>query len=523
MAKERKSTRTQKKSQYIDVKGIMTVPVIIALVLIAGLSFLSVKLIADAVKISEREKLASGTSILGSGDYVIGNRDNPDVEDMKALSEALSKLTPTHTEWTYYHEDKSQNGFFCIAKEKSDRRLVYQLDPENLCGMGYRLSDFEYLWVDSVNSSFYAVINIPGEVVDLSGYYILVHNDSGNLASRLVINCYEAKAVKLNNTILTGTLLAPNANVEYGDTSVYGQVYARASTGNRAYYKNIPFGGYATILEDAVPVEFMNVVLQGIVMDWLREHYPGLYSDYPDSYILTSSDLARVTELNLDDALIADFGDDLKYFVNLEKLSCRRTKLTALDVSHLRKLTELDLSEISSFETLTLPEENALRVLTVSGTGLTALNTGVLSKLESLNVAGASFVSAPDYSKLTSVKVLNISDTGFQAFSEEEIAALSGLEELNISGNRKVTAFDLSVFPNLKKADLSNCALTGIDLSGCTSLSELNISYNQLKTVDLRPASALTVCDAFGEGYSEIIATGMDTRVNCLPSTKVTR
>lgn len=522
MADKEKRTGEPMKSQYIDVKGIMTVPVIVSLLVIAFLSFLSVKLIADAVKVSEEETLSSGKSILGSSDYVFGSHANPEVEDMVGLSESLSRLASTHTEWTNYDKDPKQKGFFCIATESSDRRLVYNLDPDNLCGQGYKLQDFEYLWVDSVNSSFYAVINIPGEIVDLSDYYILVHNDSGNLASRLVINCYEAKAVRLNHAIFTGTLLAPKANVEYEDTSVYGQVYAVASTGNRAYYKNIPFGGYSEIMDDAVPVEFLNVAIRSTVVNWLKAKYPETYAEYPDSYVPTSSDLALVTELILDDLLIADMGDDLACFVNLEKLSCVRTKLTELDVSGLKKLAELDISE-TKIASLTLPEGNVLRTLRADDTALSSLPTEFLTGLKTLSIAGAPLASRPDYSRLTSLKSLDISGTGFDAFRTEEIAALAGLEELSLSENPGVTSFRLADFPKLKKADLSYCSLTEIDLKGCDALSELNVSYNKLKTVDLRPAASLTLCEAFGDGYSEIIATGSEVRVNCNQTTTVTR
>lgn len=517
MSEKNRNMRT--KSQYIDVKSILQPPVVTAFILIAVLSFTAVKLITDGVRATAESEAFSGKSILNQKNYVISNSGNTEFKDMGELSLELSRLSSTHTEWTEIDKKPAENGFFCIASEQSDKRLVYNIDPENVCGKGYKLGDFDYIWVDSAGSTFYALINIPGEVVDLSDYYILVHDDSGNLASRLIINCYEAKAVKLNNAIITGTLLAPNANVEYDSTWVYGQVYAKASTGVRAYYKEIAFGGYAALLKEPFKAEFMNVSIRSAVLEWLKENYPEIYAGYPDSYVPESTDIERVTELTLDDKLIADLGDDLKYFTNLKKLSCRRTKLKALDISGLTKLEELDISE-TDVESLKLPANNSLRVLKADRTSIAELDTSALTGLEELSAAYVKFKSMPDFGRLTKLKNLDIAGTGFAAFREGETAALANLEYLNISENILVKSIDLAAFKKLVSANVSGCSIEKLDLTGCDALKSLDLSYNKFKNIDLRPAAGLETCNAFGD-YTQINASGMNVAVHCADKTQV--
>ncbi len=510
------------KTEYVDIKSILRPSVIILAVFAMALSFVAVKLVAEGIKLKNRAEDFSGTSILGNKDYIISSSSNPEVADMGALSKNLSTLRATNTEWTKIKEDPKQNGLFCIATEVSDRRIVYNLDPENLCGEGYKLSDFKYLWVDSVNSGFYAVINIPGTVVDLSDYYILVHDDTGNLASRLVINCYEAKVVKLKNTILTGTLLAPEANVEYDATSVYGQVYAMASTGNRAFYKDVMFSGYSLVLTEVIPVKFENSILRGVVFDWLKKTYPSTYSGYPDDYTLTTTDISYVTELNLNDVAIADFGSDLLHFKNLQRLSVQRTRLTSLDLSSLPSVEVVDISE-TSVNSLALAPNNRLKVLIADSSKLTKINTELLGGLNELSLEKIKLDVLPDFSKLVSLKKLNISGTGFGSFTKEDIETLApNLEHLDISENSGVTAIDLSTFKALKTFKANRCALTSLDLTGLSSLEILYCNYNNIKTLDITPSPSMKLCEAFGSSLTNIKASGMESvRIRCRSGVKI--
>ena len=133
------------------------------------------------------------------------------------LSQELLSLEPSAVEWNKKGENPEDQGLYFISKENVDH-AVYNVDSENLCNEGYTFEDFEYIWINSESDDFNIVINISGSHIDLSDYYILVREEKGLYASRVIINCYEAQEVILNNTIVTGTILAPNADIKYENT-----------------------------------------------------------------------------------------------------------------------------------------------------------------------------------------------------------------------------------------------------------------------------------------------------------------
>lgn len=515
------SEKNKKKTEYIDVKKLFRPWTLILLILTVVLSFVAVKLVAGGLEIREGGNVLKGNSILGESDSFENSEISEVFQNAEELSLQLSKLESTHTEWTDVEEKPEEKGFFCIGTSADDTRLIYNLDPENLCNQGYSFDDFEYFWVDSINNSFYTVINIPGEVIDLEGYYILVHDDTGNLASRLVINCYEAKTVKIKDAIITGTLLAPYANVECDrSTSVSGQVLSKGTLGSYGYYKEIVFGGYKSVMTVFEKVGFSNVAIRGVALDWLKDNYPEIYGNYSEDYVLNTMDAERITELVLDDVMIADMGDDLNCFKNLKRLSVRRTKLTALDVSVLTDLVELDISE-TDINSITVVPDSKITTLTADDTKLTELDVSNMPSLKKLSLAGTVLEVSVDYAKIPMLKELSLSDTGFKGFSAAEKDALSGITSLDLSDNHELIFFDFKAFKSLTSLNVSDCAFKGFFLDGADALVTLNCSYNEIDQLDLTPAKNLKICEAYGESFKKIVATGMDVRVGCFEKVTV--
>ncbi|MBO5417668.1 MAG: choice-of-anchor A family protein [Clostridia bacterium] len=509
----------RRKSEYVDFKRILRPGTVILVLLVMVLSFVAVKLVADSTAIRDGGDAIKGDSILGEGVSYKENEVSTEFENVEELSSMLSKLEATHTEWTDIKEKPEENGFFCIGTSAEDLRLVYRLEQGNLCNGGYSFSDFKYFWVDSVNTSFYALINIPGEVVDLSDYYILVHDDTGNLASRLVINCYEAKVVKIKNTIVTGTIMAPYANIECDrNTSVNGQIFAKGIVGSFGYYREIPYGGYKEIFTVAKKVEISNNFVRMAAFNWLKENYPDIYENYPDDYVLNTIDVSRVTELILDDALVMDYSPDLKLFENLKKLSFRRTRFTSMDVSYIPGLVELDISD-SLVSTVVLP--SGLSVLTADNSALTELDVSLLPSLTKLSLSGVTLTVPLDYTKMGTVKDLNLSNTGFVEFTPEETAALVNLITLDISDNPDLVAFSIKDYKRLQNLNIGDCGLTELSLEGAENLKTLSCSYNDINVLDITPAKNLTRCEAYGDAFKKIIATGMSTYVGCFENVPV--
>lgn len=460
-----------------------------------------------------------GKSVLGGSSKSGTISEDVDFGDYKEISLTLSKLKSTNTEWTNIDKNPSETGFSCIATVNEGERMIYNLDPSAICGK-YTLKDFNYIWVDSVNAGFCCLINIPGEEVDLSNYYILVHDDSGNLASRLIINCYEAKVVKLSKTILTGTLLAPLANVEYDATVVYGAVYAKASAGARAYFKQINFTNYTEILRESEKVSFVNTVMRPKVLECLRKSYPDKYTTYSDDYIPTLYDLSLIKEFSIDGEYIQDLHTDIDDMVNLEKLSVRNTKLRTLDLTKLTALKSVNIGE-TEIKTITFAEDNAIEEIIADDAVLDTLEAENLTRLKKLNVKNSTFSKMPDFASFTGLVELNITNTGIDNNVITSLSELKYLKRLIAPENPKVTSIDFSLFKTLAYADLKECALSKIQFAGSYMLTDVDVSYNKMIDVDASQAPALKQIYAYG-GYKTVCVKDESVKVSCLAGTTVT-
>ena len=480
-----------------------------------GLYKLVSKLNSDG-KIMEGLK---GRNVLGSQSTSGKSSGTEEYDDYREVSLALSKLNSTHKEWTNIDKNPGETGFSCIATENIGPRMVYNLDPSHICG-NYTLRDFNYIWVDSVNSAFCCLINIPGEVVDLSDYYVLVHDDTGNLASRLVINCYEAKVLKLNHAIISGTVLAPDANVEYESTVIYGAVYAKASTGTRGYYKHIAFTGYAEIMKESSKFEFVNIVVRSKAYAWLREHFPSVYSTYPDDYVMNLDDLANITDLDFEGDYIADMYDDLSAMVNLESLSLRKTKLKSLDLSAQKNLKYLDISD-TDIETIILPETDTIIEFNAANAKLSSLDTAPLGKAETVLLRNNPFKKGrPAYEKLRSVETLDITNTGANNDTMKKLYTLKNLKHLEASENSGITSVDFSKLTGVEYAEFMDCSIAEAVFDGAEKLAFVDLSYNSMKSVDAGSAPALTLINAYGD-YKTVTVRNKDVEVKCLDTTKI--
>lgn len=479
-------------------KQILTVLTYVLIVLAAVLSFSAVigfKRIQALKPITEDVK---DVSILKAQKLVEKTSKTTEYGDYSSISARLAKQKATGEPWTEIDKDPKRTGFYCIETNEVGNKIVYNLDPNNICGR--KMSEYNYVWVDAVNTGFYALINIKGEVVDLSNYYILVHDDSGNLASRLVINCPEAKVVKLADTILTGTLLAPNANIEYDNTTVYGMVYGKASTGSRAFYREIPFENYELMLKDqGTPVTFENAMMASLVFQNLKSNNPAQYSTYANTYQLTTVDLENVITFNASNAIIDDFMGDLDGMVNLESLTVSGSKLKKLDISKLSKLKQLNLSE-TKIQEFIIPDN---------------------CPIEELDISGTQLVSALDFKRFPNLKKITIQKCNFKGFSKETSDILSKqLEHIDFCSNGSLTSFDFKQYTKLKYIGADETGLSTIDVSKNPELLEIHADYTKIKNLDVSANKKIKRVYAYGS-YGTITVPNADVFVGKLKDTKV--
>ncbi len=493
-----------------------------------------------------------GLSIIKTPEIIASPNPIPDVTDILQMSEDFKALTPNEEELTLLHEDKKKDGIYCISKE-NERYLIYDIDINNIGKRGYKLNDFTNIWVYSEDSEFYAVLNISGEKVDLSGFYILVYDESDKYASQLVINCYEAKEVVLKDTVVTGTLLAPNAHVVYDNTYVYGQVQAYSYEGYQKYFKEILFTGYSEIMNDLTYADINVDAVRIAAIEFLMENDPyGTYSHYNTGSKLRLKDTNAITSLKLDDneltiggEKVDEIGADLALFEGLTSLSISDTNLAKIDLSYVPHLTKLSInntelaeinlepvpsleelyinkSQIKSIDLSFVPniiklslDENELTELDLSKqTGLLDLsidNTKIksLDLSQNKNIVNLSYsgtkIPLPDFKTLPALIYLNCSNTDLKAFPKE---VAESIKYLDVSNNKNLSSADLSVFPSLAKLDISNCSLTGIDLSKTSVLTYLIASHNKFKTVDLSVAPSILSAEIYGDTVKSINITG---------------
>lgn len=464
----------------------------------AAVVFVAIKLLSDITKTKPVTKTLTTESIIKTQGSSGNPTEKTEYGDYGEISKKLSEMKATGEIWSDAEKNPENTGFYCIETSDIGTRLVYNIDQNDI--LGKKLSDYDYFWVDCVNSGFYAVVNISGEVVDLSNYYVLVHDDTGNLASRLVINCYEAKAVKLADTILTGTLLAPNANVEFDNTTVYGAVYAKGTIGTRAFYKEIPFTNYELLLtEPGEPVTFENFNMAQLVLKNLKKQYPERYGTYSESYQLLTTDLRQLKIFDVSGEMIEDFYDDLLYMKNLEQLIVSETKLTRLDVSIFDKL----------------------KVLDISGTPIQELVYTKDSSITTLNLSETGMLGGIDFSFMTNLKKLTVNRADFKGFNEDQAQVLGSLlTELDVSENENLTTLDTAPFTIIEKLNVSQTSIKEINLSKCEKLTEISANYTKIKELDLSANANLQTVDAYGD-YTKIIVPKENIHIGKLEATVV--
>ena len=402
-------------------------------------------------------------------------------ESFETLSAELCTLTKTDTEWCKKEEDPSNDGLYFIPDDNNKEVLVYHTDSASLCDGSYALQDFSYMWINSENNGFYAVINIAGTKVDFSNYYILVRDEQGLYASRVIINCYEADQVILTNTIVNGTILAPNARIYCSNTFLCGQLIGKSYEGNLRYKRDVVFTGYAEVMGTTHGVEFQNKDIRKRVIEALKKTDPKKYSNYGMNSDLLEKDIKRIFELDLSNLELKDFGTDLDLFSHLISLNVSGNPLLRLDLTNFPNLQALYAAEIPAKE-LDLSPCGALRIL---------------------DIGGVRFNGLPDFSKTPKLEYLRVSNTGISSIDYDK---LKNLKKLDISENTELKEFSIKSLPLLEQLDISNCSLTSLSFSGAENLRYIKASGNFYTTISLNEAPKLTYVEMYTEPLTVIFA-----------------
>lgn len=282
-----------------------------------------------------------------------------------------------------------------------------------------------------------------------------------------------------------------------------------------------------------LPSSLKELTLQGVHLKSLSlGSLKGLtYLDVSENS-LTKLDLTGLTELQV---LLAA-GNDLASLnvtcaPSLTKLDCERNKLGKLDAGHCPDLEEL-LCGNNRLSSLIVSGRRKLRSLDCRDNLLTSLDLSDLPVLKQLNAAG-NRLTGLELGGLTALRELDVSEN--LLISLEDLRGLNrgGIEGLRISGNRRWndSYLDLNGFADLRILECSDLGLealslpmsnTGelsliraegnhlrsLDLSYNRSLEKVYLRNNKLSVLDVTGCVTLSVLEVYGNCLEEIRGLG---------------
>ncbi|MBO4326831.1 MAG: choice-of-anchor A family protein [Clostridia bacterium] len=479
-------------------KGII-LSVIALIAAVAGVLFS-----VNASKTYRNVKSYGNPVVSKSGQSSSGEDDSP-VMSYKELSYSYKSLNSTCMEWTDKGEaaEGTESGLYFISQDNL-RYCIYGSDSEALCGGDYKLSDFNYMWLNSEDDGFYVIVNLAGKNIDLSGYYILARDSGYMYASRVLINCYEAETVDLGGAILTGTLLAPYAKVSYDGTYVFGQVLADSEEGECVTYREIRFSGYYNVMSSQDDALFVNDSVRAEAVRYLMEHNDnGLYDGYTASSGVRKSDLNAVKELDLTGTIFkGDINRDLAMLPNLETLKLSGTNVSVLALENHEYLVDLEVNE-TPLSALVLSGAPSLMRLSLENTTLKDLDLSANSQLRILCLSGSPVGKFPEVSE----PLLEYLDISNASIDQDNVTGVlyPSLKTLIASSNPGLRGIALNTFNMIESVDISDTSVASLELPDDPRITYLRVSNTEIEVLDLTKIRQLYVCECYSEKLKTLI------------------
>ncbi len=189
---------------------------------------------------------------------------------------------------------------------------------------------------------------------------------------------------------------------------------------------------------------------------------------------------------------------DLSKNTQLAKIEIKGCILESIDLSQNTLLASLDLSD-NNLSAIDLSKNKQLKELNLIDNGLSSIDISALQLLHTLKLDNNRLteIDIRSYPQVTALsiggpdlKVLNlhanllslsITNVGYQ---QTQLPALPKLTSLHVANN--LSTINLALFPALKDLNLSKNNLNSVDLSKNTALTNVNVLANpNLKNLDL--------------------------------------
>lgn len=298
------------------------------------------------------------------------------------------------------------------------------------------------------------------------------------------------------------------------------------------FFTNLPFGSgivHAQGEEEYVAIDFKNFPDEKF-SDYVSEKI----DTNPKDGKLSKAERKAVTELDLNTLYEENSKYQnlvgIKYFPNLQKLTCTGNQISELNLIENKKLTYLDCSDnnIKSLnigqckdltylncscnnlkDSLDLRNNTELKDLICGRNGDMQLNLENNIKLQNLDLSGGR-IPTIDLSKNLNLRTLNCNSgwvTKLDLSKNLELTELYcnenySLDKLDLRNNKKltkITSFNSPVkellLPEnneIKEIDCDRNQLTELDLSSSPKLTKLECQYNKLKKLDVSKNPELT-------------------------------
>ena len=208
----------------------------------------------------------------------------------------------------------------------------------------------------------------------------------------------------------------------------------------------------------------------------------------------------------------------------LEYLDCDYNQLASLDMSAFpalttlycafNELTSLNVNGCSNLVSLYC-YDNQLTTLNVSGhSSLKNLSCGGNTALSTLNISGCSGLTslycdrdALQTLTLTGSPAIKYLDVGSNRLTSLNVGACSDLRELSCQYN-SLRVLNVGSCPALEKLFCDSNSLTQLDVSECSGLLRLSCSYNQLEDLDVSMCADLNTLDCSGNDMTSLNVNG---------------
>ncbi len=279
-------------------------------------------------------------------------------------------------------------------------------------------------------------------------------------------------SINLDNNVNLIELNISSAQIESLDLSNLSSLTSIDVAENSLTYLNVKNGANSII--NSFDASF-NSDLECILVDDLTQDFTNWSKDATANYSDTYCRYTAIPDANFEAALRA-----LDYDNSTTNDGQVPTALIETVISlNVNSQNITDLTGIEDFEALT--------VLFVEFNELTSLDVSNLVNLEELYVST---------NQLTSIDVSNLENLTrfygrFNDFESLDFTSNTLLYELNVENNNTLTSLDISGNVLLDFVDISDCAVSNLDLSQLTQLTSFDATNNTLESIDLSNNSLL--------------------------------